>query len=96
MIWYRPSLHCDGELRAAVADEADDEARPQLEQDAGVDVVEATGRCCAYFRSVSLASAVITRSALPKVNRTLSAVPLMSWEMITSEPGSPRPSTRGR
>src|SRR5579885_2024928 len=50
----------------------------------------------ANLRSVSLASAVITRSALPNVNCTLSAVPLMSCEMIVSEPGSPRPRTRGR
>ena len=50
----------------------------------------------AYFRSVSLASCVITRSALPKVKRTLSEVPLMSCEIRTSEPGSPIPIRRGR
>ena len=50
----------------------------------------------AYLRSVSLERSVIVRSALPKVNRTLSEEPLMSWEISVSEPGSPIPVIRGR
>jgi len=49
----------------------------------------------AYFRSVSLASCVMTRSPVPKAKRTLSEAPLMSCEIRTSEPGSPMPTRRG-
>ena len=40
VIWYNPSLARARQRRRAIGDETDDEARPELEQDAGVDVVQ--------------------------------------------------------